>query len=142
MTMTFWDALNPFGPGRWRAHRSSSVIGTGMQKAGQFDHGELTELNVTGGQVLVAVAVAKSPPMTSPSEVSITAHRAIAVASDEDPNTTPSPAAVRPGPVGAPVSSTNGPPPPPTLVKVNFGQTFSVESKVLEFIVIEPVEAL
>ena len=37
-------------------------------------------------------------------------------------------AAVRPGPPGPPVSSTFGVIPSATRVKVNFGQTFSVES--------------
>lgn len=48
----------PRGPGLCRAHRSSSVIGTGMQKppVPQVVHGELVELSVTGAQELVAVA--------------------------------------------------------------------------------------
>ena len=50
--------------------------------------------------------------------------------------------AVRPGPSGAPVSSTNGSPVPSARVKVNFGHTFSVESKVVSFIVIVPFDVL
>ena len=47
----------PFGPGLWRAHRSSSVIGTGMQKpVAQGCHGELVELSVTGAHEVVAAA--------------------------------------------------------------------------------------
>ena len=117
-----------------------------MQKWGQFDHGELTELSVTGGQEVLVAALAVPSLETLPSKSEISAHFAI-VGAGAGSSTIPSPAAVapavRPGPVGAPVSSTNGDPaPPPTRVKVNFGQTFSVESKVLEFIVIEPVEDL
>jgi hypothetical protein len=144
-------AFVPLGPGLWRAHRSSSVIGTGMQKPGQFDHGELTELSVTGAQELVAVAESKEPPTLAVPLVSlidVERHGAgAAVGSGAGSKTTPSlaivaAAAVRPGPVGAPVSSTSGPPPPPTRVNVNFGQTFNVESKVDELMVIDPVEAL
>ena len=50
----------PLGPGLWRAHRSSSVIGTMMQRPPlpQGTHGELLELSVTGAQELVAAALA------------------------------------------------------------------------------------
>ena len=50
--------MNPFGPGLWRAQRSSSVIGTMMQNVfgAHGPHGWLTELSVIGGQVLADVA--------------------------------------------------------------------------------------
>ena len=137
----------PLGPGLWRAHRSSSVIGTGMQKPGQFVHGEFTELNVTGAQVLVAVAESKEPPiLVVPSITSIRVHGAgAAVGAGAGSMATSSftavadHAAVIPG---APVSSTSGPDPPPTRVNVNLGHTFKVESNVLALIFIDPVEAL
>ena len=47
----------PLGPGLCLAHRSSSVIGTGMQKPPpvlQLPHGELVELSVIGGQEVLA----------------------------------------------------------------------------------------
>ena len=144
-------ALVPLGPGRWRAQRSSSVIGTGMQKppVPQVTHGELTELSVTGGHEVEAVAVENEPPtLVVPSKSSTVARHgagatvgagAGSIASLSD---TVASAAVRPGPLGAPVSSTSGPEPPPTRVNVNFGHTFRLESNVLELIVIDPVEAL
>src|ERR1700754_411931 len=122
-----------------------------MQKPGQLFHGWLTALNVIGGQELAATAAElnEPPALVVPSKASITAHGAGATvgAGAGSKITTPSLGAiaefaVRPGPPGAPVSSTIGPPPPPTRVNVNFGQTFSVESKVLVLIVIDPVEAL
>ena len=47
----------PLGPGLWRAHRSSSVIGTVMQKVPgtQGPHGEVA-VSVIGGHELAAVA--------------------------------------------------------------------------------------
>jgi hypothetical protein len=121
-----------------------------MQKPGQLFHGELTELSVIGGHVLAATAAElKEPPtLVVPSNVSITAHGAGAtVGAGAGSKTTPSLGSIvadacKPGPPGAPVSRTIGPPPPPTRVKVNFGQTFNVESKVFKLIVIDPVEAL
>lgn len=51
--------IDPFGPGLCFAHRSSSVIGTVMQNVpgAQGPQGELTELSVTGGQLVAAAAV-------------------------------------------------------------------------------------
>ena len=110
-------------------------------------HGELVELSVMGGQeVLVAVAFAKSPLILVSSIVAMR-HGAIvgsgagAGAISKSSDTVAESAAVKPGPVGAPVSNSFTAP-SDTRVKVNRGQTFSVESKVLECIVIEPVEAL
>ena len=137
----------PLGPGLCRAHRSSSVIGTGMQKppVAQGPHGELVELSVTGGQELVAVAVAdEESPMTTGSSTTATLHGAIVAVgsgSVSKPSDAIASEAVRPGPVGAPVSSSLIAP-SDTRLKVNFGQTFKVESKVLAFIVIDPVEDL
>ena len=108
-------------------------------------------LSVIGGQVLVVVAAANEesvPTLLTGSNVSLIAQGAGAtVAVGRGSNSevlivAVSEAAVAPGPSGAPVSSTSGGTPPPTRVKVNFGQTFRVESKVLEWMVIEPVDAL
>ncbi|HEY0725729.1 MAG TPA: hypothetical protein VGD41_17365 [Pyrinomonadaceae bacterium] len=136
------DFMVPLGPGLWRAHRSSSVIGTGMQKPGQLLHGELTELSVTGAQLLAAAAANAESEVASLVVLSVgettTWHGAIVGAGAGAGSMTPiasseaAAAAVKPEPPpGAPVSSTFVPP-PPTRVNVNFGQTFKVESKVLE----------
>ncbi len=138
----------PLGPGLCRAHRSSSVIGTGMQKppVPHGPHGELVEVSVIGAQELLAVASAiPSPEMVRPSK-SLIAHGAgaiVAVGTGEVPKSSDANAsdAVRPGPVGAPVSSSLTAP-SDTRVNLNFGQTFNVESNVLEFIVIAPPEVL
>ena len=139
--------MNPFGPGLWRAHRSSSVIGTVMQNVfgAQGPHGVFTEDSVTGGQELAVVAAKVELAAERASKlllsVAIALHVAIAVAlgsaaaaflvvADE---------AVRPEPL-SPVSHTFIAP-SDTRVKVNRGQTFNVESNVLEFIVIVPDEA-
>src|ERR1044072_1871614 len=110
-------------------------------------HGELTERSVTGAHEVVAAAnvalfavFADSNELTS---LMTALHGAGAIALGSIAMLLPRTAvcdcvAVRPQP--APVSSTFGGTPPPTRVKVNFGHTFNVESNVLAFIVIDPVE--
>jgi hypothetical protein len=128
------------------------VIGTGMQNLPfeQIVQGELVEVSVTGGQaLLVAVAddislllaLAELPK----SLIATAVHGAgatVGAGTASPPIAAASENAVRPGPVGAPVSNTNvllsG-----TRRKVNFGQTFNDESNVPPaLIVIDPVEAL
>jgi hypothetical protein len=140
----------PLGPGLWRAHRSSSVIGTGMQKppVPQGPHGELVEVSVIGEQVLAAAAVAVSVSLlTFVASIAVMRHGAdvgagagagagsIAISSDAIAESD----AVRAVLVDPPVSNTFTTAP---RVKVNLGHTFSVESNVLAFIFIDPVEDL
>lgn len=135
--------LVPGGEALCFAHRSASVSG-GLQKpvGGQGNHGEVA-VNVSGGQELVAAAVA----LVNPSKFLDIAvlHGAgkgwgsstiISPPSLKSEAEAAAVSAVRPEP---PVSSTSVVVP---RVKVNLGQTFSVESKLLAFIVIVPVEAL
>ena len=106
------------------------------------NHGEVA-LSVSGGHVLVAAAVALANPSNS---LNITClHGAGNGTGSSTPITSPSSnstaeaaavSAVRPEP---PVSSTSVVVP---RVKVNLGQTFSVESNELAFIVMFPVEDL
>jgi len=115
----------------------------------QGPHGELTELNVTGAQVLAAV-VAAMFALSLESLTVATGHGAgnaaagsitamlSSLSAAESVAAIPADGAVRPEP---PVSNTFVSP-SDTRVKVNFGQTCSVESNVLEFIVIVPPEAL
>ena len=104
------------------------------------------EDRVIGAQEVLAVASAiPSPEMVRPSK-SLIAHGAgaiVAVGTGEVPKSSDANAsdAVRPGPVDAPVSNSLVAP-SDTRVKRNLGQTFNVESNVLEFIVIDPVEDL
>jgi hypothetical protein len=108
----------------------------------QGDHGELTQLSVIGGQELAAAA-AETAELPRDSE-SITAilHGAGAgcMAIAVSPSATFAAVAAGARPL-LPVSNTfvN---PSGMRVKVNLGQTFRLESIVLEFIVIVPVEAL
>lgn len=141
----------PLGPGLWRAHRSSSVIGTGMQKppVAQGPHGELVEVSVIGEQELAAAAaVAVSVSLlTFVASIAVMRHGAavgagagpgagsIAISSDANAESD----AVRAVLVDPPVSNTFT---TPLRVKVNLGHTFSVESNVLAFIFIDPVEDL
>ena len=125
-----------------------------MQKplGGQGFQGELTELSVTGGQALAAVVAAdRLAPLALfcwSDWKSVAVARQIAIAAVGSalallPRGDVADEAVRPE--SPPVSSTFTVPsstPPVTRLKVNFGQTFSVESNVLEFIVIVPVELL
>ena len=103
---------------------------------------------MTGAQELDVAAVVAELSLVSNSPIAMARHGAGAiVGSGAGSITNPSEmeasaeeaAAVRPEP---PVSSTLGGTPPPTRVNVNFGQTFSDESNVVDPIVIEPVEAL
>jgi len=140
--------MNPFGPGLWRAHRSSSVMGTVMQNVfgAQGPHGELTELSVIGGQVLVDVAARVELLRASKLVLSIAValHGAGAIASVAalgwDLPELVADEAVRPEPL-SPVSNTFVNPSGMRL-KVNLGQTFSVESNELALIVIVPLEDL
>jgi hypothetical protein len=119
------------------------VIGAGIQKVpgAQGPHGWLTELNVTGGQPVVAAAVDIVAPLRASKSVAVAsalhgigAGKTAAADNLVDP-------AVCGARVPLPVSSTFVSP-SGMRVKVNFGQTFNDESKVLKFIVIVPVEAL
>ena len=116
----------------------------------QGPHGVLTELSVTGAQVLAAAAVvmlALLKFLNSESLIVATGHGAGSAAltptlsssaAAESVAARPADGAVRPLP---PVSYTfvN---PSDTRVKVNFGQTFRVESNVLKLMVIVPPEVL
>ena len=146
--------LVPFGEAKWLASNSHSEIGRGMQKPlGQFGvHGEPLEVSVTGAQVPVAVAEVIEPPlMVRPSKSSISpTHGAGATvgagsgpgAGSKSDSIAVASAAVRAGPFGSPVSSTNVLL-SDTRLKVNLGQTLSDESNVPPAeIVIDPVEAL
>jgi hypothetical protein len=141
--------LVPGGEALWAAHRSASVIGTGMQNLPpQVDHGELVEVSVTGAQEEDVAAAVISPLLTLEVLVLLIvvarhgAGATVGAGTASPPPITASLVAVSPGPVGAPVSYTN------VLLsdtrrKVNFGHTFSDESNVPPaFIVIEPVEVL
>src|SRR5262245_33927280 len=123
-----------------------------MQKVpgAQGPQGELTELSVTGAHELAAAAeTATAEERASTSSTAMTLHGAGAIvgkgrgagaATTADLSDLAVCAAeVRPEP--PPVSSTFVSPSGIRL-KVNRGQTFNVESNVLKFIVIVPVEAL
>ena len=117
-----------------------------MQKppVAQGPQGELVEVSVTGGQELVVEAAVAELKRDSKSLIATSLHAlsvgpGIAEAS-EKLSAGAVGEAVRPEPL-PPVSCTFVKP-SATRVKVNFGHTFSVESNVLEFIVIVPVEAL
>ena len=115
-----------------------------MQKpvGGHGNHGEVA-LSVSGGQELVVAAVALANPSKF-LDIAVLhgAGKGSASSTIISPPSLKSAAeaaavsAVRPEP---PVSSTSVVVP---RVKVNLGQTFSVESKLLAFIVIVPVEDL
>src|SRR5262245_5892316 len=122
-----------------------------MQKepGAQGPQGELTELSVTGAQELAATADTAESERALTSSTAMTFHGAGAIVGKGRVAGTATTAdlsdlavcaaAVRP--VSPPVSSTFVSPSGIRL-KVNLGQTFNVESKVLKFIVIVPVEAL
>ena len=110
-------------------------------------HGELLEVSVTGAQPLVeadVVALSETPPTGSNSPTTI-GHGAI-VGAGAGSNTVLSPAiavsdaAVKPGPLGSPVSSTSVVLSDKRL-KVNFGHTFNDESNVVALKVIVPVDS-
>lgn len=117
-----------------------------MQKplGAQGVHGELVVVKVSGGHEdaaaadEVALRLSKSSTAISAHCPTVGAGKATAelnaVAGILE-------AAVRPGPFGLPVSYTNVLL-SDTRLKVNLGQTFSDESKVLELIVIDPAEVL
>ena len=119
-----------------------------MQKppVAQGPHGELVEVSVIGGQELVVAVADAVSLLTLVSSIVATRQGAgAAVGAGTGSATKSSDAkasdAVRPGPLDPPVSNSFTAP-SDTRVKVNRGQTFNVESKVLAFIVIDPVEAL
>lgn len=111
----------------------------------QGNHGELTELSVTGGQELAAAAAETAELDRSSASIGSTSilHGAGAACMEIAVSLSATFAAVGAGarPAPPPVSNTFVSP-SDIRVKVNLGQTFRVESIVLEFIFIVPVEAL
>src|SRR5215510_3693401 len=100
--------LVPGGEALCAAHRSASVIGTGMQNLPlQNVQGELVEVSVTGGQPLAATAATDiSPRVALMSLTGVTAHGAGATVgagtASPPPIAAASEAASKPGPLPAP----------------------------------------